>query len=220
MAPIARLFPLRKRFAVLNTYNYVTVRWLRMTCGVRFQVEHQGRLPDGPCVLVSNHQSEWETLFLQTIKHSMCTVIKRELLNLPIFGWGLRLLQPIPLDRSKPSVALRAVLSVGVERLKSGMSVLIFPEGTRVNAGERKRFNKSGAVIACNTGVPVVPVAHNAGECWPGKTFIKKPGMITVVIGAPIDTSGRTAKEIMAEVEEWVDDQLERISSVPYTPPG
>ncbi|MCM2973671.1 lysophospholipid acyltransferase family protein [Larsenimonas suaedae] len=216
--PIAAFLPLRRRFALLNSYNRFAVLWLKWTCGVRYKVEYQAPLPKGTFVMLSNHQSEWETLYLQLITSPVCTVLKKELLSLPIFGWALRLLNPIPLDRSNPSAALRAVISEGGERLKSGLSILIFPEGTRVEPGKRRRFNKSGALIASNAGVPVVPIAHNAGDCWPGKTFIKRPGTITVVIGAPIHANGRSAKEVIQEVERWSDEQLMRISR-DYTPP-
>lgn len=115
---------------------------------------------------------------------------KKELLRIPIFGWALRLLRPISLDRSKPARALKQVLTQGVARLGTGLSVLIFPEGTRVDPGVRKRYNKSGSVVACRAGVPVLPVAHNAGERWPGRHWVKQPGVLRVRIGAPIETHG------------------------------
>jgi len=142
-------------------------------------------------------------------------VLKKELLNLPIFGWGLRLLHPIALDRSRPSRAIKQVLTQGKQRLEEGLSVLIFPEGTRVTPGSRKRYNKSGAVIACRAGVPVVPVAHNAGERWPGRHWVKNPGRLTLVVGEPIETAGRTPEEVLAETEAWIEATLAEISEVP-----
>lgn len=215
LVPLAFCLPLQGRFRVLNLYNHFIVFWFGVSCGVRYQVEGRDNVPQTPAVLLANHQSEWETLFLQTIKSPMCTVLKRELLNIPVFGWALRLLRPIPLDRSKPSRALRLVLTEGAERLSSGLSVLLFPEGTRVPPGQRRKFNKSGIHIACRAGVPVLPVAHNAGEHWPGKGMIKTPGQINVVIGKPIATENRTPDEVTAEVEQWIEQQLVRISQVP-----
>ncbi|OBX38201.1 acyltransferase [Halomonas elongata] len=128
---------------------------------------------------------------------------------------GLRLLHPIALDRSKPARAMKQVLTQGKQRLEEGLSVLIFPEGTRVEPGQRRRYNKSGAVIACRAGMPVVPVAHNAGERWPGRHWVKRPGRLTLVVGEPIETVGRSAEEVLAETEAWIEAQLAEISEVP-----
>ena len=219
LVPLAFFLPLNGRFRVLNLYNHFIVFWFGLCCGVRYRVEGREHIPDGTCVLLSNHQSEWETLFLQTIKSPMCTVLKQELLKIPVFGWALRMLRPIPLDRSKPSRALRLVLSEGAARLSSGLSVLLFPEGTRVPPGERRRFNKSGIHMACRAGVPILPVAHNAGEHWPGKSLFKKPGQINVVIGEPIATRDRKPDEVTREVEQWIEQELARISKVPRPAP-
>ncbi|SES00217.1 1-acyl-sn-glycerol-3-phosphate acyltransferase [Vreelandella subterranea] len=213
--PIAPFLPLAWRYRLLNLYNYFLMFWFRIACGVRYDIQGAHHLPDGPCVIQANHQSEWETVFLQVMKPPVCTVLKRELLRLPIFGWGLRLLHPISLDRSKPARAIKQVLGQGVERLNTGLSVLIFPEGTRVEPGERRRYNKSGSVVACRAGVPVLPVAHNAGERWPGRHWIKRPGVLRVRIGEPIETAGRTSDEVLADVEAWIEAQLVDISDVP-----
>ncbi|HSH49167.1 MAG TPA: lysophospholipid acyltransferase family protein [Halomonas sp.] len=213
--PPSPFLPLRSRYRLLNLYNHFIVAWFRMACGVRYEISGLERLPPGPCVLLSNHQSEWETVYLQLLKPPVCTVLKRELLNIPIFGWGLRLLHPIALDRSRPARAMRQVLSQGVQRLQEGLSVLIFPEGTRVAPGQRRRYNKSGAVIACRAGVPVVPVAHNAGERWPPHSWVKQPGMLRMVVGEAIDTAGRSPEEVLAEAESWIEARLGEISEVP-----
>ncbi|MDI5932648.1 lysophospholipid acyltransferase family protein [Halomonas kalidii] len=213
--PVAPLLPLAKRYRLLNLYNHFIIAWFRLACGVRYDVRGRERLPEGPCVILANHQCEWETVYLQLIKPPVCTVLKRELLNIPLFGWGLRLLHPIALDRSKPARAMRQVLSQGKTRLEEGLSVLIFPEGTRVAPGCRKRYNKSGAVIACRAGRPVVPVAHNAGERWPGRHWVKNPGRLSLVVGEPIETIGRSPEEVLVEVEAWIEARLAEISEVP-----
>ncbi|MDX1464844.1 MAG: lysophospholipid acyltransferase family protein [Halomonas sp.] len=213
--PPAPFLPLASRYRLLNLYNHFIIAWFRLVCGVRYEFRGHERLPDGPCVILSNHQSEWETVYLQLLHPPVCTVLKRELLNIPVFGWGLRLLHPIALDRSKPARAMKQVLTQGKARLEAGLSVLIFPEGTRVSPGSRVRYNKSGAVIACRAGMPVVPVAHNAGERWPGRHWVKKPGRLTLEVGPAIATEGRTPEEVMAEAEAWIEARLAEISEVP-----
>lgn len=213
--PIAPFLPLSGRYRLLNLYNHFLMVWFRVACGVRYEIEGRENLPSGPCVIQANHQCEWETVFLQVMKPPVCTVLKQELLRFPIFGWALRLLHPIALDRSRPARAMKQVLTQGVTRLQGGLSVLIFPEGTRVEPGVRKRYNKSGSVIACRAGVPVLPVAHNAGERWPGRHWVKRPGVLRVRIGAPITTDGKTSDNVNAEVEAWIETQLQEISDVP-----
>lgn len=213
--PPSPFLPLTSRYRLLNLYNHFIVAWFRFACGVRYELSGLERLPSGPCVLLSNHQSEWETIYLQLLKPPVCTVLKKELLNIPIFGWALRLLHPIALDRSRPARAMRQVLTQGVQRLEQGLSVLIFPEGTRVDPGQRRRYNKSGTVIACRAGVPVVPVAHNAGERWPGRDWVKRPGRLSLMVGEPIETAGRSADEVMVEAEAWIEARLAEISEVP-----
>ncbi|GHB33674.1 lysophospholipid acyltransferase family protein [Salinicola rhizosphaerae] len=217
MLPVGLALPLRQRFRLFNCHNRFIMKWLSLTCGIRYRIEGRERVPPGPCVVLANHQSEWETVYLQLLKTPICTVLKKELLEIPLFGWGVRLLKPIPLDRAKPATAMRQVLSHGKQRLDEGLSVLIFPEGTRVAPGQRRRFNKSGAVIACRAGVPVLPVAHNAGEHW-GRHWVKQPGEIRVKVGDPIATDGRRPEDVLADVEAWIEQALDEISSVPRPP--
>lgn len=211
LSPIALCLPYKKRFPVLNLYNRAMMKWLFIACGIRIEVKGRENLPEGACVLLSNHQSEWETLFLQILKPPVCTVLKKELLNIPVFGWSLRLIRPIALNRSSPTRALKQVIKEGAEKLKQGLSMLIFPEGTRLVPGERKPFAKSGALIACRAGCPVVPIAHNAGHCWPNRSWIKRPGRISVVVGAPIETEGRDAASVTQEAEAWINATCERL---------
>lgn len=215
VVPCCCLLPVKKRFRYLNVYNHAIMVWLRITCGIRIEVEGGENLPERACVILANHQSEWETLYLQLLKPPTCTVLKKELLKIPVFGWGLRLIRPIPLDRSQPSKALKALMTEGTERLKSGFSVLLFPQGTRVPPGHSKPFSKSGIMLAQRADADIIPVAHNSGESWLSGSWVKKPGTIRIVIGAPVPTSGRNAKEVHAEVEQWIEDRLAEISDVP-----
>ena len=211
LSPIALCLPYTRRFPVLNLYNHAMMRWFSLVCGVKVTVEGRENLPQGPCVLLANHQGEWETLFLQILKPPVCTVLKQELLNIPVFGWTLRLIRPVALNRAHPARALKQVITEGTARLQEGLSMLIFPEGTRLAPGEYRPFARSGALIACRAGCPVVPIAHNAGLCWSSQQWIKRAGHITVVIGTPIEVAGRDATAVNQEAEAWINATRARI---------
>ncbi|OMH28416.1 1-acyl-sn-glycerol-3-phosphate acyltransferase [Motiliproteus sp. MSK22-1] len=201
--------PFNLRFLGVTGINHFFLWWGKVVCGVRYEVVGLDNLPkSGGYVILANHQSEWETFFLQVATGPLSTVLKKELLKIPFFGWALALLKPIAIDRSERSGALKQILKQGKERLKSGIPVLIFPQGTRVKAGQLGRFNKGGAMLACSAKVPVVTIAHNAGEFWPSKSFLKYPGVIKVVIGPVIDTQGGSVDEIHQQSKDWLEQQL------------
>jgi 1-acyl-sn-glycerol-3-phosphate acyltransferase len=206
------ILPSRWRHRIIISWTTVVVYWLRLTCGVRFQLHGRENIQldkdKRPFVVLSKHQSTWETLYLQNLFYPASTILKKELLRIPFFGWGLRALNPIGIDRSNPRDALRQVKAQGIARLSAGFNVLLFPEGTRIKAGERGKYARSGADIACDAGVAVVPVAVNAGYCWPPGSFLKYPGTIQVVVGSAIETHGRSSREIMQEAETWIEDQM------------
>ncbi|MFT5032492.1 MAG: 1-acyl-sn-glycerol-3-phosphate acyltransferase [Bacteroidia bacterium] len=203
-------FPLSIRGRYLIVWNRWILVWLRFSCGVRYRVV--GNIPDGHYVVMSKHQSQWETFYLQHAFFPVGVVLKRELLNMPFFGWALRLMEPIAIDRSNPKAALRYILNEGVLRLQQGKRVLIFPEGTRTAPGQKGNYARSGANIAINGGASIVPVAHNAGECWQAHKFIKKPGLITVVIGAPIPADNTDSRRLTAQVEQWIEAEQAKLS--------
>lgn len=208
------LLPFRARFVLLTGINYFYIFWLRVTCGVKTQVEGLENLPKGQAyVALSNHQSEWETLYFQLVFRPQVVVLKKELLSIPFFGWALALLKPIALNRAQPREALKQLLRQGSERLQEGIPVLIFPQGTRVAVGEKGRFNKGGAMLAVKNQVPIIPVVHNAGHCWPGKSFVKYPGTVQLVIGKPIETLDRSVDEVQAEAEAWLLEQMQRLKA-------
>ena len=153
------------------------------------------------------HQSEWETFYLQTVFSSLCTILKKELLRIPFFGWALMQMEPIAIDRSTPKDALKKVQTMGLKRLKQGRSVLIFPEGTRVKVGEKGRYARSGAKLAVASESLILPIAHNAGLHWRNKQK-KQAGTITFIIGEPISTANKTAKQLTDEVEVWIEQQF------------
>lgn len=206
------LLPYNIRWRIVTLWNRFTMFWLRICCGIHVQIIGQRRPEHYPCVVLAKHQSTWETMFLQYYFGPVSTILKKELLRIPFFGWGLATLRPIAIDRKNPIQALKDVKSKGLERLQQGNNLLVFPEGTRVPLGQVGNYARSGADIACSAGVPVVPVAHNAAECWPHKQFLKYPGTITVVIGAPIDTTGRDRKDVTEEVKTWIEDQIRQLS--------
>jgi len=202
-------FPLPRmaRYRIISGWSRLVVRLARALCGIRWQVEGREHLPAKPAVILSKHQSAWETLAYQDIFPPQVLVLKRELLWIPFFGWGLALMSPIAIDRANGRAALRDIARRGKERLAQGFWVVIFPEGTRVRVGEQRAYQQGGAWLAAQCGVPVVPVAHNAGRLWPRNAFLKRPGTVTVRIGPPIPTTGRDAKQICAEAEAWIEGE-------------
>jgi 1-acyl-sn-glycerol-3-phosphate acyltransferase len=201
------------RHRILISWCWLIVNWVRLVCGIRYEIrglENMHKVA-GPKVVLSKHQSTWETLALQHLCFPASTILKRELLNIPFFGWGLRCLQPIGIDRDNPRDALRQVKIQGVQRLQAGLNVLLFPEGTRVAPGTRGKYARSGPEIAMEAGVPIIPVAVNAGYCWPPKSWMRYPGVVTVVFGEPIDPAGRTSRELIIQVEDWIEGELERL---------
>lgn len=202
-------FHIRGRYFVLG--NAAIVWWLKICCGIRTNI--LGTLPkQQPYVALAKHQSQWETFFLQWYLFPVATVVKKELLSIPFFGWSLRMVNAIGIDRSNPRAALRQTMTRGLERLQNNCNLLIFPEGTRVAPGQRGNYARGGAGIAIAADVPIIAIAHNAGSCWPAKSWILKPGVVTVVLSKPISTTGRNSKEVIREVEDWIEGQCAEIS--------
>ncbi|MBT4330692.1 MAG: 1-acyl-sn-glycerol-3-phosphate acyltransferase, partial [Gammaproteobacteria bacterium] len=164
-------------------------------------------------IIFSKHQSAWETMAFQSIFPPQVWVLKQSLLWIPIFGWGLALLKPIAIDRGAGRKALQQVVKQGTDRLQSGIWVVIFPEGTRLPPGEKKKFAGGGAVLANKSGYPIIPVAHNAGSFWARRGLLKRPGTIEVRIGAPIDSKNRSSSEINQQAEQWINEQMEALES-------
>lgn len=185
--------------------------WLKLTCQLRFEVIGQEHIPATPSVILAKHQSAWETIALQSIFPPQVWVLKRELLMIPFFGWGLWAVGSIPIDRSSGREALKKLVSHGKNRLQRGLWVVIFPEGTRMAPGARGKYHIGGAWLATHTETPVVPVAHNAGRYWRKNSILKHPGVIRVVIGAPIQTAGRKPDAVNKEVEDWIEAEMLRL---------
>ena len=206
--------PIVVRFRIARMYAKFIVSSLRVLCGIHYQVRGQENIPDGTAIIFSKHQSTWETYALQLIFPPQTWVLKRELMWVPFFGWGLATLKPIAIDRSSGRKAINQIIDQGKKRLDDGIWITFFPEGTRVAPGQFKRWGIGGAMLAHHSGYPVVPVAHNAGEFWGRRKFLKKTGTIQVVIGPALDTRGLKASEINEKMEHWVNTEMDQNTAV------
>ncbi len=206
-------FPLTplNRSRITSGWAHIMLYLIRVICGVRYRVLGIENIPKIPSIVLSKHQSAWETLAFQQIFPPQVWVLKKELLRIPFFGWGLAMTSPIAINRSSVRAALKQIVQQGKDRLNQGFWIVIFPEGTRIVPGKKGKYAIGGAWLATHTGVPVVPVAHNAGEFWGKNSFIKRPGTITVSIGTPIDPAGMEASELNARVESWIELEVARI---------
>lgn len=210
---LALPLPFKFRWHVIRLWSVINLQAIKYICGIDYEVSGQENIPDGTAIIFSKHQSTWETFALQHIFPPQVYVIKRELLWIPFFGWGIAVLNPIAINRSSGASAIRQVVEKGTERLKRGEWIVIFPEGTRVRPGEKKRYKMGGAILAAESEFPIVPVAHNAGQYWQKGQFIKKPGTIKVVIGPTIHSKGRKPDEIIKEVETWIESTMDSITT-------
>ncbi|MBI4756339.1 MAG: 1-acyl-sn-glycerol-3-phosphate acyltransferase [Betaproteobacteria bacterium] len=199
------------RYRIISSWATMAMWLIRPIVGIRYRVIGTEHLPPRPSVVLAKHQSAWETIALQRILPPICYVLKKELLRVPFFGWGLAQMPMISIDRAAGKEALDQVVEQGRQRLAEGFWVVVFPEGTRVAPGLKRRYKVGGAWLAAHTGAPVVPIAHNAGEFWARRAFLKRPGEITVSIGPAIDTTGLAADEINRRAEAWIEAEMRRL---------
>ena len=205
--------PYPAQFAIARTWARILLWVLERLCGLKYVVEGRERIPSGNHIVMSNHTSAWETVAQFLIFPPQVWVLKRELLWIPFVGWGLKLLRPIAINRGEGHRAVNQVVDQGKARLADGLWIIIFPEGTRVVAGETRRFGVSGAMLAVASGRSLVPLSHNAGTFWARRGFLKKPGTIRVVIGEPIAPAGKNPRELNEEVKQAIEAGLARIAS-------
>jgi 1-acyl-sn-glycerol-3-phosphate acyltransferase len=203
-----------RRSHIIAGWARFVCRWLALTCNLRYRVIGRENIPDHPCVILAKHQSAWETIAFQDIFPPQIWVMKRTLLLIPFFGWALWALKSIAIDRGAGREALKQLVSQGQDRLTLGLSVVVFPEGTRVRPGQKGKYHIGGAWLATHTGATVVPVAHNAGEYWQKNSLLKRPGTITVSIGQPINASGMKADELNRKIEAWIEAEMARLDSL------
>lgn len=214
LAVLFFFLPALARTRIITQWARFNIWSLRILCGITYRVQGTENIPDEPSIIIANHQSAWETLCFQLIFPAQSYLLKRNLLWIPFFGWGLGLNRPIAIDRSQKFRALDVLVREGKIRLDEGRWLVIFPEGTRQEPGAPGKFLAGGALVAAKTGSPVVPVAHNAGVYWPKSSFLKYPGTIDVVIGPRIDSEGKKARQINQQAESWIVDTL---SGLPAT---
>ena len=205
---IGPFISLEKRLKLFALWPKFTNWYLHLTCGIKVNVIGQENLPNSPCVIVSNHQGQWETFSMQYLFHPVCTLLKKELLYIPLWGWAMKMLHPIAINRGKPKEAIVQTLEEGSDRLKRGLYVLLFPEGTRVKAGRVGKYARSGFELAKRNNVKILPLCHNSGDCWPAHKFIKRSGTINLHIGEPFFVED--SKESAEEVQQWVERKLNR----------
>ena len=203
-------FGLRVRHRLLRAIAGFLLGWLRLTCGIRSEVRGLENMPAGPCVLLCKHQSAWETLALTRILPNATFVLKKELLEAPLLGFGFRAMHPIPIDRKRARDALREVVAQGVDRLRQGQAVVIFPEGTRVAPGAHAPWRKSGAELARKAEVPLVPVAHNSGSFWQHGAFAKRAGTIQLEFGPAAAVGAAGSAELTENARTWVEQRVQQ----------
>tara|TARA_B100000953_G_scaffold64907_1_gene51965 strand:+ start:2151 stop:2858 length:708 start_codon:yes stop_codon:yes gene_type:complete len=211
IAPIGIIaFPLdfKKRYYLITRWAVFNLWWLKICCNVTYEIKGKDNIPGKPCIVMSKHQSAFETLALQQIFIPQVWILKKELLQIPIYGWGLASMQPIAINRDSTIKSFRQIADQGCERLQKGYWVIIFPEGTRVAPNKKKKYLPGGGMLAEKSGAQVVPVAHNAGRLWSRNSMIKKPGLITIKIGPAIESENKCAKEITDEVENWIEKEV------------
>jgi 1-acyl-sn-glycerol-3-phosphate acyltransferase len=203
---------LRFRLNYLATWGTLSSIITKVMVGIDYKVEGRENIPGSNVIVFSKHQSTWETNFLLTLFPQLTIILKRELLWIPIYGWGLAATGPIAINRGSGRASLKQINTQGKTRLEAGQSILCFPEGTRMMPGSKPDYKPGGAMLAATTGYPVVPVALNSGECWQKKTFLKKPGTITVSIGPAIETKGKKASKILKESQDWIEAKMQEIN--------
>jgi len=199
------MLPFPRRFALARVWGRVLLTVLRWTCRLDYRVEGLDRLPPGNHVALWKHSSSWETIAMAVVFPRQVWVLKRELTLIPFVGWGIRQLHAIAIDRRARLTAVAQIIEQGKQRIAEGDWIIIFPEGTRMAAGETRKYGASGALLAREANRLIVPVAHDAGRFWPRRGLRKRAGMVTVKIGPPIQTAGREPREINAEAQQWIE---------------
>lgn len=203
--------PVVPRFRFIAYWCRLNLWAARVLCGIRHRIVGLEHMPTEPHIIMSKHSSTWETLFLTQLGPPVAYVAKKELLSIPFFGWAFRLASPITIDRRAGQDAMAQIATQGRERLLQGFWIVVYPEGTRISAGHRAKYKTGGARLAITMGIPILPIAHNAGWLWPKGTFGKRPGTVTLSIGTPIAPVGREPGELTRQVEEWIETEVARL---------
>ena len=216
MSTLGLLFPLSVRDRLGAAWGATNLWLMKKICGLDYRLHGAENLPRDAAIVMSKHQSTWETIALKKLlKPEQSWVLKRELMWVPIFGWALASVPTIAIDRKAGRKAIKQIVEQGIPLLEQGRIIVIFPEGTRTAPGEHHKYGIGGGILAEKSGYPVVPIAHNAGVFWKRRGLKKHPGTIDVVVGEPIQTRGRKASEITREVESWIESEVARLPQSP-----
>ena len=205
--------PYRFRMAIAVTWANLVLWMLKVICGLDYAVEGRENLPEKPGVLMIKHTSAWEVIAQFCIFDNQSWVIKRELMWAPFIGWALLFMRPIPVNRGAGHAAVEQVIKKGSQRMREGMGVMVFPEGTRMEPGQTRRYGMSGALLALEVDRPILPIAHNAGDFWLRRGLLKKPGTIRLVIGPPIEVTGKEPRALNLEIQTWIEGKMREISA-------
>lgn len=218
---IAAMLPLtlEQRYVIPRNWGLFLTWLARVICGIEYVVEGRENLPDRPFISLWKHSSAWETLAQMFVVPPASWLLKREVLWIPVVGWAVKTYKPIAINRSAGHSAVNQVVKQGRERLAAGMGVIVYPEGTRMPPGQTRKYGVSGALLAAETGAPVVPIAHNSGYLWRRRGLLKKAGTIYVVIGPPIDPQGKDPREINELAQRWIETTIEQIVTRPGAMP-
>jgi len=219
---VSALLPLtiEQRYVIPRTWGRFECWLASVICGIGYVVEGQQNLPDGPFVSLWKHSTAWETMAQMFVVPTASWLLKREVLWIPIIGWAVSTYRPIAINRRAGHSAVNQVVKQGRERLAAGMGVVVYPEGTRVAPGEARKYGISGALLAVEAGVPVVPIAHNAGYFWRRRSLLKRPGTIYVVIGPPIDTRELEPRQVNERAQQWIEATIAEIIQRPGGKPS
>ena len=200
---------------IVYVWSAVLLWVLRYVCGIKYQCEFEATLdPKRAVIYLSKHQSSWETIAYNVFFDTPVFVAKAQLKKIPIFGWGLGKMRTIFIDRSAGISAYKKVIQQGKKLIQSGLSIMLFPEGTRVAPGEHPMFHRTGVALAQSIGADIIPLAVNAGVCWPKKSFLIRSGTITVKVGAPIASKGLKVNELNQQVYDWIKHQMSQLEQV------
>lgn len=211
-------FSFNIRYRFINFYSVINLWVLKNLCQIDYRVEGKENIPDETCIIFSKHQSALETMMVQRVFPPLTFVVKKELLWLPFFGWGLRAIDPIAIDRKAGRRAIVEIVKQGIDRLTKGIWIVIYPEGTRSKPGTKLPYKKGGAILATKSEHKVIPVAHTAGEYWPKGFFSRQTGTMVFSIGPAIETKGKTPDEVMREAECWIETKMKEISTISSYP--
>jgi 1-acyl-sn-glycerol-3-phosphate acyltransferase len=214
---VSSVLPLtiEQRYAIPRTWGRFLTWLAGVVCGLKYVIEGQENLPRQPFISLWKHSSAWDTLAQMFVVPTAAWLLKREILWIPIVGWAVKVYKPIAINRSAGHSAVNLVVGQGRDRLASGMGIIVYPEGTRMAPGQTRKYGISGALLATQTGAPVVPIAHNSGYFWRRRGIMKRPGTIRVVIGPPIDPKGLDPREINQRAQEWIEAKIAEIVAQP-----